>query len=105
MLLQIVHSRTFSFASRIASDSAKACSLSTRSRKNARRCAVFCPIPGRRFNSSINRVTEGAKSAIRFSSYVRNFEKKLLGGNPGSDRGSAAQNTIRSEQAGNLHAH
>src|ERR1700733_1195980 len=29
------------------------------------RCAVFCPIPGRRFSSSINRVTEGAKSGMR----------------------------------------
>src|SRR5580704_3570492 len=64
MLLQIEHSRTFSFASRIASDSANAWSRSTRNRKNARRCAVFCPIPGRRFNSSINRVTEGAKSGM-----------------------------------------
>src|ERR1700733_1889215 len=64
MLLQIEHSRTFSFASRIASDSANAWSLSTRSKKKARRCAVFCPMPGNRFNSSINRVTEGAKSGM-----------------------------------------
>src|SRR5271154_6460112 len=64
ILLQMEHSRTFSFASRIASESANAWSRSTRKRKNARRCAVFCPIPGRRFNSSINRVTEGAKSGM-----------------------------------------
>src|ERR1700683_2446635 len=75
MLLQIEHSRTFSFASRIASESAKACSGSTRNKQNASRCAVFCPIPGRRFNSSISRVTEGAKSGMP-SHPFRGFRKR-----------------------------
>src|SRR5580700_2364224 len=66
MLLQTEHSRTFSFASRIASERASACSLSARKRKNASRCAVFCPMPGSRRSSSINRVTEGAKSGMEY---------------------------------------
>src|ERR1700732_575965 len=75
ILLQTEHSRTFSLASRIASESAKAWSLSTRSKKKARRWAVFCPIPGNRFNSSINRVTEGAKSGMHHF-LLRGFQKR-----------------------------
>src|ERR1700721_4767446 len=75
ILLQIEHSRTFSLASRIASDNANAWSLSTRNKKNARRCAVFWPMPGNLFNSSINRVTEGAKSGMHHF-LLRGFQKR-----------------------------
>src|SRR5262245_12368111 len=78
MLLQTEHSLIFSLASRMASASAKASSGAVRSKWNARRCAVFCPTPGRRLSSSISRAMGAAKSGMVVAAALRPQPARLL---------------------------
>src|SRR5215468_9442348 len=71
MLPQVVHSRIFSLASRMASARASASRGGQRSKWKARRCAVFCPIPGKCFSSSMRRSTGAAKSGMTLCSTPR----------------------------------
>src|ERR1700751_1225300 len=71
MLPQVLHSRIFSLASRMASARASVSSGAQRSKWNARRCAVFCPISGKCFSSSMRRSTGAAKSGMTLCSTPR----------------------------------
>ena len=46
-------------------------------RWKAMRCADFCPIPGRRFNSSINRASGSAKSFMRWKLETRKWKLEM----------------------------
>src|SRR2546429_4568717 len=78
MLWHVEHSRIFSLASRIALASAKASSGAARSRKNASRCAVFWPMPGRCFNTSMSRSTRSEEHTSELQSRLHLVCRLLL---------------------------
>src|SRR2546429_4276299 len=103
MLWHVEHSRIFSLASRIALASAKASSGAARSRKNASRCAVFWPMPGRCFNTSMSRSTRSEEHTSELQSRLHLvcrllLEKKKLETTQGdavSDRSSLSLSLVR----------
>jgi hypothetical protein len=64
-LKQISHWPTVSLTSRMESARASASSSETLRMWNASRCAVRCPMPGRRASSVIRRLTGAANRGIR----------------------------------------
>jgi len=64
-LKQTSHWPTVSLTSRMESARASASSSETLRMWNASRCAVRCPMPGRRASSVIRRLTGAANRAIR----------------------------------------